>query len=259
MITTPLQSYIACCTHTNTHADDGAEGDWKDASGTGMGEGIGAKDVSEQIQDEDQLLGAQTREQQQQQQQEQQQEQQQQDDDAQGMLWCDGGGIGDDGGGIVDGGGTSDGGAVSLKHCTSAPFHQSLTPPLGIEMKSDFDGVMEDVPPDERDGGEEEEDEEEGQELDNEMGDTGDTGEVVDERLWNEDDYNAGPDDTQKKEQQGGAGDTMKVCVCVLLCVKSASYRLHEADMCNALCMWQTYVMHCVCMYPQTTPTNTPP
>lgn len=30
----------------------------QDASGTGMGEGVGAKDVSDQITDEDQLLGA---------------------------------------------------------------------------------------------------------------------------------------------------------------------------------------------------------
>lgn len=30
----------------------------QDASGTGMGEGVGLKDVSDQITDEDQLLGA---------------------------------------------------------------------------------------------------------------------------------------------------------------------------------------------------------
>ena len=52
------------CLHVVCVPGDGGEGDWKDAGGTGMGEGVGAKDMSEQIQDEDQLLGAQTREQQ---------------------------------------------------------------------------------------------------------------------------------------------------------------------------------------------------
>lgn len=47
-----------------------------------MGEGVGAKDVSDQIQDEDQLLGAQTREQQQQEQQQAPEE----DDGEQGVL-----------------------------------------------------------------------------------------------------------------------------------------------------------------------------
>ena len=42
-------------------------------------------------------------------------------------------------------------------------------------MQGEFDGVMEDVPPDDASG---EDKEGEGQELDNEMGDTGDTGEV---------------------------------------------------------------------------------
>jgi midasin len=39
---------------------------WQDAGGTGMGEGTGKKDVSDQIQNEDQLLGAQQKDQQQQ-------------------------------------------------------------------------------------------------------------------------------------------------------------------------------------------------
>lgn len=41
--------------------DDGTLNTSEDASGTGMGEGIGLNDVSDQITDEDQLLG--TREQ----------------------------------------------------------------------------------------------------------------------------------------------------------------------------------------------------
>lgn len=36
---------------------DGASGACQDATGTGMGEGEGANDVSSQIDDEDQLLG----------------------------------------------------------------------------------------------------------------------------------------------------------------------------------------------------------
>lgn len=38
--------------------NDGANEGTKDASGTGMSEGTGVNDVSEQIEDEDQLLGA---------------------------------------------------------------------------------------------------------------------------------------------------------------------------------------------------------
>lgn len=92
-----------------------------------MGDGVGAKDVSEQIQDEDQLLGAQTKEQ-----------QQQEKDDQHAPQENDGA--------------------------------------QGVEMQGEFDGVMEDVMPD--DGSEADDEEDWQQELDNEMGDTGDTGEV---------------------------------------------------------------------------------
>jgi midasin len=53
---------------------EGGQGElhWEDAGGTGMGEGTGKKDVSDQITNEDQLLGAQQKDQQQQQQQEDQ-------------------------------------------------------------------------------------------------------------------------------------------------------------------------------------------
>jgi midasin len=61
------------------------EGDlqWQDAGGTGMGEGTGKKDVSDQIHDEDQLLGAQQKDQQQQK--EEPPQQQQEDDEAEGV------------------------------------------------------------------------------------------------------------------------------------------------------------------------------
>lgn len=38
--------------------DDGTDKNVQDASGTGMGEGAGLNDVSDQMMDEDQLLGA---------------------------------------------------------------------------------------------------------------------------------------------------------------------------------------------------------
>jgi midasin len=55
---------------------EGGEGEmqWQEAGGTGVGDGTGKKDVSDQLTDEDQLLGAQQKDQQQQ---DQQQEQQQ--------------------------------------------------------------------------------------------------------------------------------------------------------------------------------------
>ncbi len=39
--------------------EGGEDGKFKESDGTGMGEGQGARDVSDQIEDEDQLLGAQ--------------------------------------------------------------------------------------------------------------------------------------------------------------------------------------------------------
>lgn len=41
------------CAPENEEEENGAQ----DATGTGMGEGVGVKDVSEQIEDEDQLIG----------------------------------------------------------------------------------------------------------------------------------------------------------------------------------------------------------
>lgn len=43
---------------TEDQVSNGTRDAPQDASGTGMGEGVGAKDVSDQITDEDQLLGA---------------------------------------------------------------------------------------------------------------------------------------------------------------------------------------------------------
>lgn len=61
--------------------DDG-KGEWKETQGTGLGEGDtkGAKDISDQLRDEDQLLGAKQKDQQQPEQPEQQQQEGQDDD-----------------------------------------------------------------------------------------------------------------------------------------------------------------------------------
>lgn len=58
----------------------------------------------------------------------------------------------------------------------------------GVEMEGDFDGDIHDVPSDAENSEEEEGDEEEGDRLDQEMGDVGEQGEVVDERMWGDED-----------------------------------------------------------------------
>lgn len=63
----------------------------------------------------------------------------------------------------------------------------------GIEMEGDFEGEMEDVPPNNESDQDDQGDEER---LQQEMGDTGDAGETVDERLW-------GPEDKPEETQQG--------------------------------------------------------
>ena len=53
-------------------------------------------------------------------------------------------------------------------------------------MEGDFEGQMEDLPPDNDSGSEEEAGDED--RLQQELGDVGDAGDTVDERLWNEED-----------------------------------------------------------------------
>lgn len=57
----------------------------------------------------------------------------------------------------------------------------------GIEMEGDFDGEIHDVPSD-AENSEEEGEDEDGERLDQEMGEVGDQGEVVDERMWGDED-----------------------------------------------------------------------
>ncbi|PWA97505.1 hypothetical protein CTI12_AA028730 [Artemisia annua] len=125
--------------------DDGDK--TQDATGTGMGEGAGAKDVSEQIEDEDQLLGTEKGEEQ----------------DA-----------------LND----------------NVPSKDDK----GIEMEQDFMADAFDVSEDENDDENEEETEE--PELDSAMGETGDDGQTVDEKLRdNKDDENdENPDKNEKYE-----------------------------------------------------------
>lgn len=60
----------------------------------------------------------------------------------------------------------------------------------GVEMEADFEGDMHDLPSDAEgdDDDEGEEPDQEQQRLDQEMGEVGDAGKVVDERLWGEED-----------------------------------------------------------------------
>lgn len=62
----------------------------------------------------------------------------------------------------------------------------------GIEMEGDFDGQMEDLPPNDDSASEEDGDEDR---LQQEMGDVGEAGDTVDERLWNEEDK---PEESQQ-------------------------------------------------------------
>ena len=62
----------------------------------------------------------------------------------------------------------------------------------GIEMEGDFEGQMEDLPPNDDSASEEDGDEDR---LQQEMGDVGEAGDTVDERLWNEEDK---PEESQQ-------------------------------------------------------------
>ena len=87
----------------------------------------------------------------------------------------------------------------------------------GIEMEGDFEGQMEDLPLNEDSGSEEAGDEER---LEQEMGEVGDAGDTVDERLWNEEDK---PEETQqgppKKEKNSTVQVRYHTQQCQLLCV----------------------------------------
>lgn len=75
----------------------------------------------------------------------------------------------------------------------------------GMEMENDFEGEMFDVPKGEEKDDNKENDDDDQEELDREMGDVGDSGDVVDEKLWdeNEEDDEEGDDKGEEKFEAG--------------------------------------------------------
>ena len=120
-----------------------------DQSGTGMGAGEGKKDVADEIENEDQIMGMEDLEKQE----EETDRGQQEDDEG------------------------------------------------GIEMQNDFEGVIEDV---EKLENEDQDDDAQEEEFEKEMGEDGEDGDVVDERMWNdEDDENDETNQGPEKYEEG--------------------------------------------------------
>ncbi|KAL3690583.1 hypothetical protein R1sor_016892 [Riccia sorocarpa] len=126
---------------------DGEESLEDDVKGTGMGEGEGRKDVSEQIEDEEQLTGA-----------------TEQENEAQNDT----------------------GGKKSEK---------------GVEMDEDFAGEMLDLSDEVSEEDDESQDDENGK-LESKMGDDGEDNEIVDEKLWNNDDENDRQPEAKEKYEK---------------------------------------------------------
>lgn len=135
--------------------------DTKITEGTGLGEGdtTEAKDITHELEDQDQLLGAQQKDQEEREQPADAQQQEQEEEEQ----------------------------------------------PKGVEMDEDFNGALEDVKPQDTDENDDDgpEDEEENEDrLDQQMGDVGDQGEDVDEKLWNGDEEKE--DGGEKDEEEAG-------------------------------------------------------
>ena len=127
--------------------DGDGQGNFEAAQdGTGMGEGDGAKDVSDQIDNEDQVAGLQGEE-------------------------------------------------APLEDETQQK--EDGQEDTGIEMSTDFEGAMQDMP-DQGDGNDDDGDDGEEEELDRQMGDTGEEDDAVDQRLWD------GDDEEEDGPEQGG-------------------------------------------------------
>lgn len=72
----------------------------------------------------------------------------------------------------------------------------------GIEMEGDFEGEMEDIPPNNDSDSEDLQGEQDQERLQQEMGEVGDAGETVDKRLWGEEDKpEEGQQGPEKKEK----------------------------------------------------------
>ncbi|CAL5443785.1 unnamed protein product [Camellia sinensis] len=131
------------CNEEEESKDDKTE----DAKGTGMGEGAGLNDVSDQIDDEDQLLG------------------------------------------------TSEKPNDEQDDLNEVPGKDAK----GIEMEQDFAADTFSVS--EESGDDNNEDDEDGQ-LESAMGETGDDGEIIDEKLWDKDDEE-NPNNAKEKYESG--------------------------------------------------------
>ncbi|CAM9377533.1 unnamed protein product, partial [Scytosiphon promiscuus] len=159
-----LLSKGLCAAETEDDAGDG-DGDIDgmkfddDVEGTGMGEGEGKKDVTDQIEDEEQLLGLK-------------------------------------------------GDEPDRDQAEESKELGEDEQDKGMEMENDFEGEMFDVPKgDENDDKDENGDDKE--ELDREMGDLGDDADVVDEKLWNEDDDEEEEDGQEQGEEKFEAGSRL--------------------------------------------------
>jgi midasin (ATPase involved in ribosome maturation) len=72
----------------------------------------------------------------------------------------------------------------------------------GIEMEADFEGEMEDIPPNDDSDSDDPEGEQDQDRLQQVLGVVGDTGETVDERLWGDEDKpEEGQQGPEKKEK----------------------------------------------------------
>ena len=123
-----------------------------DQSGTGMGAGEGKKDVADEIENEDQIMGMEDLE----------KEEEEEKEKGRGEEEDEG----------------------------------------GIEMQNEFEGITEDVDP----GDDNEEKENGEQEMEKEMGENGDDGDVIDERMWNdEDDMEENKNEAPEKYEKGSS------------------------------------------------------
>jgi midasin len=98
--------------------------------------------------------------------------------------------------------------------CARIASAQAGNESKGVEMEADFEGELHDLAPDERpedgDDGDDDGDADE-ERLHQEMGDVGDDGEVVDERLWGDDDKEEGPQGQQQHGKDAADEKAMQV------------------------------------------------
>ena len=146
-----------CAPPEETDGESGG-GMMDDQSGTGMGAGEGKRDVADEIENEDQILGAEDAE--------KRDEDETKDEKNTGDEEDDG----------------------------------------GIEMQNDFEGTMEDV---DAGGDDDDDDEDPARDAEKEMGEDGDDGDVIDERMWNDED-DANEDEKNRAPEKYEKGSSVK-------------------------------------------------